>query len=528
MKPVTDYIDRYVSYAAVAQRKFDVPFLLFDNADLQVFVDGVENTSFTVTADYQEDGNFATNGVVDLGSPVTATVEIYGDRDPRRKRVFSRLQPHDANFIDSLNVELNMLKAEGAEARRDLRNPSKVFGDKLKIDRRTISGMWSDITPDAPPFIQRITDRVFVGAAASGSDARGNFGSWLPLGSSGPGWLPRDSNLTVMATKGLIAISGLSRRSDSGADVDVPGGGACIGVGGAVINDGDQNSHSPSVYPTVWALYGDIQHEPVGDVGSSFGLELAVKNKGSSKLSRPYSMYSTGGAFGLWLNGGGDNRYGGQQTAPPNAGIAFVKSVNTLDPNYTGWNTGIVFASDAITGTDGSAGDTGAAPAIQFGRAQEIQWFSPTNPSVKAAFIRSQVDDSNNSVGIVMSDNGLSIANRGGAAFVKFGYLANAINYFQFYNAAAGAAPQIQALGGDANIGLTLLTKATGLGSLASSTGGTKIGWNNTGVAFNGASPVGKQALSAALSTGGAETNVNICTAINALRTALVNNGLGT
>jgi hypothetical protein len=404
----------------------------------------------------------------------------------------------------------------------------QIDAEDMQFDRQDISGMWSDITPDTPPFVHRITDRVFVGAAASGSDARGNFGSWLPLGSSGPGWLPRDSNLTVMATKGLIAISGLSRRSDSGADADVPGGGACIGVGGAVINDGDQNSHSPSVYPTVWALYGDVQHEPVGDVGSSYALELAVKNKGANKLSRPYSTSSTGGAFGLWLNGGGDNRYGGQQTAPPNAGIVFVKSVNTLNPAYTGWNTGILFANDAIIGTDGSAGDTGAAPAIQFGRAQEIQWFAPTNPSVKAAFIRSQVDDSNNSVGIVMSDNGLSIANRGGAAFVKFGHLTNAVNYFQFYDAAAGGAPQMQAVGADANIPVTIQTKGTGLGSLASSTGGTKVRWSDIGVAFNGNSPVGKQTLSAALSTGGAETNINICTAINALRTALVNNGLGT
>jgi hypothetical protein len=120
MQPVTDFIDRYKSYTAVAQQKFDVPFLLFDNADLQVFVDGVENTSFTVTADYQEDGNFATNGVVDLGSPVTATVELYGDRQPRRKRVFSRLQPHDANFIDSLNAEMNISKGEIAELHRDV------------------------------------------------------------------------------------------------------------------------------------------------------------------------------------------------------------------------------------------------------------------------------------------------------------------------------------------------------------------------------------------------------------------------
>lgn len=54
-----------------------------------------------------------------------------------------------------------------------------------------------------------------------------------------------------------------------------------------------------------------------------------------------------------------------------------------------------------------------------------------------------------------------------------------------------------------------------------------KVKANGTGVAFNGATPVGKQTLSAALPTDGTATNAAICTAINAIRAALIADGLG-
>lgn len=47
-----------------------------------------------------------------------------------------------------------------------------------------------------------------------------------------------------------------------------------------------------------------------------------------------------------------------------------------------------------------------------------------------------------------------------------------------------------------------------------------------SGMGFNAATPVGKQTLSAALATDGSATNANIATAINAIRTALINYGL--
>jgi hypothetical protein len=117
MRPVTQENQRYASYLAAAETTFDIPFLLFDNADVRVFIDGEETLTFAVHATYQQDGSFATDGQIILPAPVTATVEIYGDRAPRRQRVFDRKQPWDP---DLANVEFNILQAQAAEAHKNL------------------------------------------------------------------------------------------------------------------------------------------------------------------------------------------------------------------------------------------------------------------------------------------------------------------------------------------------------------------------------------------------------------------------
>lgn len=318
----------------------------------------------------------------------------------------------------------------------------------------TFGGLWSDY-PGSNPKVHRFRDRMFIGAAADIVDTRTNVGSWLPNNESGPGFIPRDSHLTAMADLGNIAVSGLSRKSD---DAPVPFGAATIGVSGAAINDGNQAATGR--YPTAWAFYGDLQHQPVGNQGSSYGLELAVKNCSVSRTSRPYSVDGTGGAFGIWLAGGGDNRYGPDAVNPPNGAIMINKHAES--GLTAGWNVGINFQNNAIAGVTGAAGETGAGPAIQMARGHEIQWFAPTNPNVKAAFIRSQIDDSNNSVGIVFSDNGFALQTRAGDELAKFGNLANAVNYLQFYNSATGSPVQFQALGDDTNINVEIRPKGTG------------------------------------------------------------------
>jgi hypothetical protein len=71
----------------------------------------------------------------------------------------------------------------------------------------------------------------------------------------------------------------------------------------------------------------------------------------------------------------------------------------------------------------------------------------------------------------------------------RFAAVASAVNGVAFTAAATSGAPSIAARGGDTNIGLDLLPKGTGTLSLKSGGGSAKIGVNNTGLGFFGATP---------------------------------------
>jgi hypothetical protein len=99
-------------------------------------------------------------------------------------------------------------------------------------------------------------------------------------------------------------------------------------------------------------------------------------------------------------------------------------------------------------------------------------------------------------------------------------------NAIQISAGAAGSDPVILARGGDTNRGVIVRGKGTGGGSLQDGASAKKLEWNTTGVGFFAATPVAKQTVSAALATDGSATSADMATAINALRTALLNYGL--
>jgi hypothetical protein len=91
--------------------------------------------------------------------------------------------------------------------------------------------------------------------------------------------------------------------------------------------------------------------------------------------------------------------------------------------------------------------------------------------------------------------------------------------------AAGSGGAVITARGTDTNADVILTGKGSAGVNFLAGDGTSKIRANTTGVGLNGATPVGKSTLPAALSTGGAETNTNICTMVNSLRTTLINLG---
>lgn len=81
---VLPFNDRYKRYdPVVPTTDFIVDFPIFDDADLDVFVDGTETTEYSVSSTYVS--GIATNAVVVLSSAASGVpVEIYGSRQPAR------------------------------------------------------------------------------------------------------------------------------------------------------------------------------------------------------------------------------------------------------------------------------------------------------------------------------------------------------------------------------------------------------------------------------------------------------------
>jgi hypothetical protein len=113
------------------------------------------------------------------------------------------------------------------------------------------------------------------------------------------------------------------------------------------------------------------------------------------------------------------------------------------------------------------------------------------------------------------------------ARFADVGALTTAASNILIFNTTdAGASPYVKAGGSDTNSSVAVEGKGTGGFIARDGAAAIKFQMNTTGIGFFNTTPVAKQTISAALSTGGAETNTNIATAINAIRTALINYGL--
>jgi hypothetical protein len=322
-----------------------------------------------------------------------------------------------------------------------------VLDDSLseKVDNTAErGGFWSDIDAAAPK-VARLRDRVFVGGAAVSTTTRAGSanGTWMS-GANAPAWGVRDGQFVVLSDVGGLAVVGASRLSDHYASLKAVAGQtpAAIGVSGFVINDGD-------IEKPAWAMYSDIQHEPVGGLAQSYGIEIAAKNKGPDYTSNPYQL--TWGVYGIWLAGGGHAAYGGAPTNPSNTAIAVLKNDHT-------WNKGIVFSADALTGTNGN--DSGAATAIEMAKNHQIRWSKPDG--TPGAVIRSGVASANKSLTLLFLDDQVKFGGPSLAGLFDLIHATGAVNSLEVRNAITGQAPSITARGSDSNVNLTMTPKGTG------------------------------------------------------------------
>lgn len=351
----------------------------------------------------------------------------------------------------------------------------------------TSTGFWPDVTSTTK--ISRMRDRVFVGGGAAFTGNRtGTQGGFVPTGTEGASWAPRDSTLYVAQDTGLMAVTGFA----SNANIDTTGGEPTetIGVSGFAI--GNKAARS------VWGLYSDVQYE----AGlSGWGIEIAVKNKsGVNTTANPY--FFTSGACGVWLPAGGDPTYGGSPTNPNNFAIA-------IGSNSSTWNKGILFYADGLTGANGT---TGTATAIEMAKGHSIVW---RNSGGTALTIRSDSTSGSNDIFLISTNSNLKVAGVGEQAIAEFIHSASAVNSIRFSNATTGNAPLIRPVGSDTNIGMWYYTKGTAAHRFASQ---DSLAYEEFQIGGVNSAPVnflrayGTNAGSglAVLEARGADTNVNL------------------
>ena len=288
--------------------------------------------------------------------------------------------------------------------------------------------------------VWRFADRVFVGEAAAefaGDNLAADGGdSWFD-NTNYPGYLGINAQLLTVNNVGKYGIVAATRASD-GTGTQV------IGFGAATINDKASGS--------AWGFIAELQHETGGN--QSFGIEIAAKNS-SATSNNPKTPYTaTGGVFGVWCAGGGDNAFGPASTRASNAAFVVLK-------NSQSWQRGLVCTSDGIDGTDGSAGSVTNGIAISLARRHLIQWNEPDTDSLGAA-IYSTVTDAAGACQIIFGDNTVSLEDKSGNAFAQFIDGGDA-NYPLLRSGAGGGPVRYEAAGSDTNIDIYFVPKGTGV-----------------------------------------------------------------
>lgn len=336
-------------------------------------------------------------------------------------------------LIDAAGLDLYITKPD---VKWTLSSPLIMSSASVRCDP---TASWSQITDSgklswkrgniSTAAVQRLSDRVFIGDAAShaaGNSASGDAGdAWYMNTTDYAGYL--GINAQVLSAGGNnYKYVGAAKASDHNSGPIIFGGNVVADVAGR----------------TSWGGIIEMQRS----AGMSFGWEISAKNLGSDSRMTPSTKPQ--GVYGFWLASGGDNLFGGSAQNPSTAAVVVLK--NDDQP----WNSGIVFQNDSLT--DGEAIALSSEGA---GGGHRLQWYNNTGNQVFG--IRSDATDA---IGwdVRRANSGLEIR-RAGKTLWNFGSLDSAVNGFNFFPSIAGGTPQINTIGGDVNIDLRLSPKGSGV-----------------------------------------------------------------
>jgi hypothetical protein len=318
----------------------------------------------------------------------------------------------------------------------------------------TRTRFWSSVDNGSASTIPRVLahrERIFVGAAVDYSaliagSITGTFG-WL-TNATGPYWMVRDGAIASVNEDSGIGVSGVARTSDGPTLTNA------IGIAGFGLAD--------KISCGAWGGYFESIKSVSGS--SSVGVEVDVRN--AVAINAPPNPTANGtGPHALWVACGPGSNVGTGGYGPTplaDSGAAMVILPNTTGNNAFRFTKGIVFKSDALSGVNGTDGETAGAGAIELIRGHAIRWYS-SDGAIKA-LLRSQMNTTDVDQSIIWQGTAVIFArNAGTEPTLSVTGVVSAVNYLQLTNSAATTPPIIQATGSDTDIDLRFLTKGAGV-----------------------------------------------------------------
>lgn len=215
----------------------------------------------------------------------------------------------------------------------------------------------------------------------------------------------------------------------------------CIGL--IAIGVGNNTSGTGHSYAGYFEAYRDV-----GVSGGAYGIEIDTINYASLANTDPY-VQPANQTIGLQIASGGEFSSTGQ--------VDSSAAIN-IRKNGSKFYRGIVFGSDALTGSDGV---TGTSIAIALAKGQKMQWYSGVDSGTSAIFCSG--DTASQSMSQEFSNNLLKFNAPSGLAF-SVGYTNTSVNYVAAQAQNSGLPAQLLAKGADttANVDLQLVPQASG------------------------------------------------------------------
>lgn len=252
----------------------------------------------------------------------------------------------------------------------------------------SINGLTSAVAGIATSVSAETARALSAEAPLATLTALGTAADW---GTAMLNWAGASSHMYVLSPDGRMAITGIADTLH-GAATPFP---VAIGISGFGFN----NLSGGAPASTAWGGYFEARQYS-GVTSNTFGVEIEVANISGvdSTTATPYS-FVTSGTWGLFVASGAE-----VQSDIPAFTAKTATAAVVINNNGARFNSGIIFAHDALVGTDGAG--TGTANAINLAAGHVIQWWQ--NSSTAGGYIYSP-QTSGPSTGIRFEDNRMGV-----------------------------------------------------------------------------------------------------------------------